>query len=389
MRKRGFSVIQARKRNVLLSAAAGLGVLLLSYTAGASPWADATATVPPIGRIDVFLEQCPTNDPLYAQIRRDFEIRKNGVLVGDPPCTEPVSAMPIAQYTDELIAIQALRVIYYMEGRRSVAYPWTSGSLYDWMKSQIGGINLKGDGSYCCEMYGGRWSIVLGLQNQWDRDAAREWQGLSVRIALIGHEVRHVQGFGHVGGCPAFPLVQYGCDPIYDEGNIGSYGIEWWLNAKWLSGEINVGYGCPSIWVARQIGEWHLDQANAFRERMVLNAPSLLTMPVQPGGPCQEACPGDSDCDGYSNSREIFLGTNPNAACSATNTANDELIDAWPPDIDDNQQVTTPDVGSFVFHLNAVTGSPSYTARLDLDQNGIINTHDVGRLVIPLNSSCS
>ena len=385
MREYGFSA----KWNVLLSAAAGLGVLLVAYTASASPSADATATVPTIARIDTFLEQCPTNDPIYAQIRSDFEIRKNGVLVGNPPCTQPVSAMPIAQYTDELIAIQALRAIYYMEGGRSVAYPWTSGSLYDWMKSQIGGINLKGDGAYCCEMYSGRWSIVLGLQNQWDRDAVREWEGLSTRIALIGHEVRHVQGLGHVGGCPAFPSVGFGCDQSYDEGNLGSYGVEWWLNAKWLSGEINVGYGCPSIWVARQIGDWHLDQANAFRDRFVSNAPALQTMPALPGGACPEPCPGDSDCDGYSNAREILLGTNPNAACSATSAANDEPVDAWPPDNDDDQNVTTLDVGSFVIPLNAVTGSLLYTSRLDLNGNGIINTNDVGHLVIPLNSSCS
>ncbi len=38
-----------------------------------------------IGHIKEFLNTCPQNDPAYNQIRNDFIIRRNGVVVGDIP----------------------------------------------------------------------------------------------------------------------------------------------------------------------------------------------------------------------------------------------------------------------------------------------------------------
>jgi hypothetical protein len=85
-----------------------------------------------------------TDDPAFAQITSDLQIRRNGNVVSNFPCSEPVSQMPIAQYTDELIVLQGLRVISYMDQGRSGHLPWTSGSLYDRMKSKLGGINIDG-----------------------------------------------------------------------------------------------------------------------------------------------------------------------------------------------------------------------------------------------------
>jgi len=39
----------------------------------------APGQIPSIGP---FLERCPQNDPAYAQIRTDFQLRRNGALVG-------------------------------------------------------------------------------------------------------------------------------------------------------------------------------------------------------------------------------------------------------------------------------------------------------------------
>ena len=44
----------------------------------------------------------------------------------------------------------------------------------------------------------------------------------------------------------------------------------------------------------------------------------------------------DSDGDGFSDTLEIHVGTDPSHACPATTTPDDELIDAWPPDVNDD-----------------------------------------------------
>jgi hypothetical protein len=205
--------------------------------------------------------------------------------VGALSCTEPISAMPDVQYTDELIAVQALRTIFHMEGGRSVPYPWTQGSFYDWMKSKIGGVDIRANGSYCCENYNGKWFIVIRSLSTFERRQHKEWRGLSRIITLLGHETRHVEGFPHVGGCPLFPTATYGCDQAYDPSNPSPYGVEWWLHAKWLSGEVNVGFGCLES--AMTIATGHLNAANNdYRQRFVTQPPPLLTMPQLPGGPC-------------------------------------------------------------------------------------------------------
>jgi hypothetical protein len=70
-----------------------------------------------IKNIKQFLEQCPTNDPAYSQIRNDFQIRKNGITIGVISCSEPISEIPISGYSDELIVLQTLRVIYLYGSR--------------------------------------------------------------------------------------------------------------------------------------------------------------------------------------------------------------------------------------------------------------------------------
>ena len=272
----------------LVAAALSAGVFALLAGIGASRSAPPTeATAGGITNIATFLEQCPTNDPVYSQIRSDFDIRVDGVSVGALSCSEPVSALPIAQYTDQLVIAQALRAIYYMDGDRTVAYPWTSGTLYDWMKSKIGGVDITANGSYCCEQFNGKWYVVLNKQVASDRDVARRWRGISDRITLLGHETRHVDGFPHVGGCPLFPDVPYGCDQTYDESSLSPYGIQWWLNVRWLDGQINVGFACADAGTVSAIASWHLQEANGdYWGRFVDNQPPGLSMPAQPGGPC-------------------------------------------------------------------------------------------------------
>jgi hypothetical protein len=282
----------------LLLAATGVLVLLAGALLGSrdAPTVSAdTGASYGIADIKTFLETCPTNDPVYSQIRSDFTLRRNGMLVGALDCSEPVSSMPLSQYTDELIVVQTLRTIYYMDLGRSGHLPWTSGTLYAWMKSKINGIDIQ-DGlglSYCCETYFGKTYIAVGAHNDFNRDFDRSWRGISANISLYAHETRHVDGFLHVSGCG----VTLGCDQTYDETNLSPYGIQWWLDANWLSGNLYVGFSCLSPSEVQEIADWHLAGTNLYRSRFVDVKPPLLTMPAKPGGECRRFW-GDGDCSG-------------------------------------------------------------------------------------------
>jgi hypothetical protein len=97
-------------------------------------------------------------------------------------------------------------------------------------------------------------------------------------------------------------------------------------------------------------------------------------------------CSGaDSDGDGYSDCDEVRLGTNPEAACPATPSVDDDEIDAWPPDFDDDQTITILDIA----HLTPPTPDtgpldPDYDPRRDLNGDGAINILDIVRLTPPM-----
>ncbi len=238
-----------------------------------------------IQNIDVFLEQCPTSDSAFAQIWSDFKIRRNGELVPVPACQEPVSAIPTAQYTDELIVLQGLRTIYSMDRGQSGHLPWTGGkTLYDWMKSRIVGIDIRdGSGSYCCEDFGGLF-IVVGAQDDFNRDFDRRWRGIAGNIDLYAHETRHVDGFPHTSCCG----VSGGCDQTFDESNLSPYAVQWWLNALWLTGGINVGFACSAE--SSDDADWFQVACEIFQGRFCESPPPDQARPAQPGGTC--AAPG-------------------------------------------------------------------------------------------------
>jgi hypothetical protein len=101
---------------------------------------------------------------------------------------------------------------------------------------------------------------------------------------------------------------------------------------------------------------------------------------------------GDSDCDGFADSRETYVTTDPAQQCAATSATSDEgPPDFWPLDMNDSQQINTVDVGAFVGKLGLDNTEIGWTARLDLSQspNGIINTVDVGFYVGRLGKVCS
>src|SRR5262249_32751802 len=147
-----------------------------------------------------------------------------------------------------------LRVIYYMDRGKSGHLPWTPGTLYDWMKSKIKGIDIRdGSLSFCCEQYEGEIYIAVGALDDANRDFHHKWEGISSIIDLYAHETRHVDGFPHTSCCG----ISNGCDQTYDENNLSPYGIQWFLNKSWLMGDINVGFSCLSPNRIQEITNWH------------------------------------------------------------------------------------------------------------------------------------
>ncbi len=261
---------------------------------------------PAIADIGEFLERCPGDDPAIDEILADFTIRVEGVPVTQFPCTPPISQLPIEEYTDELIALQGLRTIYYMDRGRVGHLPWTDGTMYDWMKERIAGINLRDiAGASCCSQFPDGSYINVGMGDAFNRNFDRTWRGISGNIDLYGHETRHTQGFGHAGCCP----VQ-GCDITYDESNLSAYGIQYWLNRAWLTGEIEVGFPCGDPAEEIAIVNWHLNGANASINRFCTNPPPLVVQPPNPGGRCLTAG-AVSRLDGTPGAPPLTLGKLP------------------------------------------------------------------------------
>jgi len=96
----------------------------------------------------------------------------------------------------------------------------------------------------------------------------------------------------------------------------------------------------------------------------------------------------DMDGDGYTNWKELYLGTDPTRSCPRTSTPNDELIDAWPPDFDDNRVINISDVGELL-PPRFGTSVPPTSPRYDLVPNGFINILDLGAILSPtFGTSC-
>jgi len=259
----------------------------MRYAAVLSLFLIATPAFAEIRNITTFLDQCPTRDPALARIRADFEIRRDGLPTSLPACTEPVSLMPSTQLTDELMLLQALRVMYYMDQGMHGHLPWTSGTLYDWVKSKVGGINIvsSGGGPSCCSTFNGKSFITIGAHDSDTLDFDKQWIYLSVLVTVYAHEARHIDGFPHSSCCG----IPNGCDDTFDVSNLSPYGLQWWLNKLWLDGTIDVGMSCE---VPRDLSNstlFFMSQVNSqFSSRFCATRPPVVDPPPRPGGVCND-----------------------------------------------------------------------------------------------------
>jgi hypothetical protein len=280
---------------VLTAASEGGPVTITATVDGKSATLTGINAVPGIitGITDIagFVDGCPTTDPAFATIQADFQLRENGVLLTAPtPCSEPFSTMPATQMTDELIAYQVLRIAYYMSIGTEGKLPWTQLPLYAWMKQAIAGINFKtAPGQlYCCDLIEGRRYFSMSRLDEFNRSYKRDWVGLASSLDFFLHEIRHTDGPGHTTGCPAFPNAggPLGCDATYDLSYLGSYGVQYWLNAGWATGFLHIGIRCAPPDVATRYLQAHVAAANSFLDRFVTNAPPPVTSALTYGGAC-------------------------------------------------------------------------------------------------------
>lgn len=266
----------------------------LAVVAGGARAADVCA----MPQVQTLLDRCPANDPAFGRILADFTITRNGAPVAFPPaaCTEPASAVPIAQYTDELSLVQALRAVYYMDRDRCGHLPWTPLSLYEWLRSKVGGFDISSTATFdsCCGLRpDGSAYITLRAANDATREYHRTWEGAAEWIALLMHEARHRDGFPHVSCCPSGPGA---CDQSYDETNLSPYGIQYWLERAWLDGTIHTGYTCLASTRATAIKSWLRMAANDRPTRFCTSPPPVLTDANNPPPACDQRCATSVSC---------------------------------------------------------------------------------------------
>ena len=238
--------------------------------------------------IEAFLDQCPTKDPVFADIRREFDVRFEGEPFSRPVvCEEPAAAMPSREVTYRLKAYQTLRLAYHMNDATRGRLPWTKMGLYEWVVSRVSGVNIKAAPGvfYCCDRIDGKLYFATSTSRldssgrviQYKQ--GMDWMDISGTLPFYLHEIRHTDedAPGHVTGCEPFPnpTDPPGCDATYDLSNLGGYGVWYWLMSSWATGYVDVGIACSPR--ADEHIDWLVNSANGQRARFVTNVPPLLT----------------------------------------------------------------------------------------------------------------
>ena len=103
--------------------------------------------------------------------------------------------LPVAQVTDELIEVQALRSVYYMSQGTAAKLPFTIYSLYDWMRLNVGGIDIRaGRGLSCCQTINGKKIFTVPQADSLNRLLPHSWFDISIAITGNAWAVRVAEG---------------------------------------------------------------------------------------------------------------------------------------------------------------------------------------------------
>jgi len=147
-------------------------------------------------------------------------------------------------------------------------------------------------------------------------------------------------------------------------------------------------------------GGWNPEQTNTDAALRAAGAKLMISpdtpLPLDAPLALGDVCDPDDDNDAWTDDVELYLGTDPLDNCPnfATTTPR---TDAWPLDMDMNQQVSMVDVNKFAGKLgrhpagdSTVPAPASYAnARLDLDKNNLISMVDVNKFAGWLGKKCA
>jgi hypothetical protein len=96
--------------------------------------------------------------------------------------------------------------------------------------------------------------------------------------------------------------------------------------------------------------------------------------------------PSDDDCDGFTNTAEGSITTDPSDACGFT-AGGDAGSDSWPPDSIESNKVDISDVLALKPVFN--TSVPPTSVRLDIVPSGKIDISDVLAMKPYFNFTCT
>lgn len=94
-------------------------------------------------------------------------------------------------------------------------------------------------------------------------------------------------------------------------------------------------------------------------------------------------CPGDTDCDGWTDLAELTIGTNEFVACSDTSIAGDENPDAEPADMNDDKVISMNDALAIASKLG------TNNRRADITADGKVTMSDITLLSRIFATSCN
>jgi putative hemolysin len=196
---------------------------------------------------------------------------------------------------------------------------------------------------------------ILKSGDYWDGDIYRCTDDESVNHGVV------IVGYNDAGGSGGYWIVK------------NSWGPGWNGN-----GYFKVGYGECAIeqYAVYAYLEADIDSDGDGVADAVDNCPSdhNPTQTDTDGDGLGDVCDDDDDNDGFDDTIESYLGTDPLDDCSDSPSD-----DAWPLDINNDGLITaTSDSLNFRGRIGAVPGDSNWWQRLDLDASGNINaTGDV------------
>jgi hypothetical protein len=99
---------------------------------------------------------------------------------------------------------------------------------------------------------------------------------------------------------------------------------------------------------------------------------------------------GDTDCDGFIDPREGYIGTDATDRCADTVTADDEADDKWIPDFNDDRSVNVLDFARWkVFFPDASPLVSAAAKRSDLNADDSVNALDFAVWKAYFTSTCT